>query len=161
MVRDSDRTSNGRLCPLCPLESFEHVQNFPPDGTDINRHHRTRNGFAELETDIKQIRMDTNGLKEVLSVSYPYAGCDRNFRRKFSEDLWVNILEERLVCILASIVHIASLNALGPAVGLLCALAAFDVLKACCLAEQLFQLCHFTWPMERMCSATHLPSCLQ
>ena len=31
MVTDSDRTSNGRLCPFCPVESFEHVQNFPPD----------------------------------------------------------------------------------------------------------------------------------
>ena len=35
MVTDSDRTSNGRLCPFYPMESFEHVQNFPPDGTDI------------------------------------------------------------------------------------------------------------------------------
>ena len=68
MVMDSDRTSNGRLCPFCPVESFEH---FPPDGTDINGHHRTRNGFAGLETDIKQIRRDTNGLKEVLSVTHP------------------------------------------------------------------------------------------
>ena len=33
----------------------------PPDGTDINGHHRTRNGFTGLETDIKQIRPDTNG----------------------------------------------------------------------------------------------------
>ena len=58
MVADSDRTSNGRLCPFCPVESFEHVQNFPPDGTDINGHHRTRNGFTGLETDIKRIRTD-------------------------------------------------------------------------------------------------------
>ena len=35
MVTDSNRTSNGSLCPFCPVESFEHVQNFPPDGTDI------------------------------------------------------------------------------------------------------------------------------
>ena len=35
MVTDSERTSNGRLCPFCPVESFEHAQNFPPDGTDI------------------------------------------------------------------------------------------------------------------------------
>ena len=33
MVMDSDRTSH--LCPFCPVESFEHAQNFPPDGTDI------------------------------------------------------------------------------------------------------------------------------
>ena len=58
MVMDSDRTSNGRLCPFCPVESFEHVQNFPPDGTDINGHHRTRNRFTGLETDIKRIRTD-------------------------------------------------------------------------------------------------------
>ena len=61
MVTDSERTSNGRLCPFCPMESFEHAQNFPPDGTDINGHHRTRNGFTGLETDIKRIRTDTNG----------------------------------------------------------------------------------------------------
>ena len=35
MVTDSDLSSNGRLCPFCPMEGFEHVQNFPPDGTDI------------------------------------------------------------------------------------------------------------------------------
>ena len=58
MVTDSERISNGRLCPL---ESFEHAQNFQPDGTDINGHHRTRNGFTGLETDIKRIRPDTNG----------------------------------------------------------------------------------------------------
>ena len=52
MVTDSDRTSNGRLCLFCPVESFEHVQNFQPDGTDINRHHRTKNGFTGLETNI-------------------------------------------------------------------------------------------------------------
>ena len=34
MVKDSERTSNGRLCPFCPMESFEHVQNFPRDGTE-------------------------------------------------------------------------------------------------------------------------------
>ena len=77
MVTDSDRTSNGRLCPFCPVESFEHVQNFPPDGTEINGHHRTRNGFTGLETDIKRIRTDTNGLKEVLSVTHPLAGVNR------------------------------------------------------------------------------------
>ena len=59
MVTDSDRTSNGRLCPFCPVESFEHVQNFPPDGTDINGHHWTRNRFTGLETDNKRIRTDT------------------------------------------------------------------------------------------------------
>ena len=66
MVTDSDDiydTSNGRICPFCPVESFEHVQNFPPDRTDIKGHHRTRNGFTGLETDIKRIRTDTNGLK--------------------------------------------------------------------------------------------------
>ena len=85
MVTDSDRTSNGRLCPFCPVESLEHVQNFPPDGTDINGHHRTRNGFTGLETDIKQIRTDTNRLKEVLSVTHPLARCDRNFRGIFAQ----------------------------------------------------------------------------
>ena len=35
-VRDRERTSNGRLCPICPVESFEHAQNFQPDGRDIN-----------------------------------------------------------------------------------------------------------------------------
>ena len=35
MVTDSERTSNGRLCPFCPVESFEHAQNFPLDATDI------------------------------------------------------------------------------------------------------------------------------
>ena len=79
MVTDSDRTSNGRLCPFCPVESFEHVQNLPPDGTDINGHHRTRNGFTGLEMDIKRIQTDTNGLKKVLSVTHPLARCDRNF----------------------------------------------------------------------------------
>ena len=47
MVTDNNRTSNGRLCPFCPVESFEHVQNFPPDGTtspDKERIHRIRNG---------------------------------------------------------------------------------------------------------------------
>ena len=62
-VTDSDSTSNGCLCPFCPVESFEHVQNFPSDGTDINGHRRTRNGFTRLETDIKRIRTDTNALK--------------------------------------------------------------------------------------------------
>ena len=80
MVTDSDRTSNGRLCPVCSVESFEHVRNFPPDGTDINGHNRTRNGFPGLETDVKRIRTDTNGLKEVLSVTHPLARCDRNLR---------------------------------------------------------------------------------
>ena len=77
-VTDSYRTSNGRLSPFCPVESFEHVQNFPPDRTDINGHHRTRNGFTGLETDIKRIRTDTNGLKEFLSVTHPLARCDCN-----------------------------------------------------------------------------------
>ena len=79
MVTDSERTSNGRLCPFCPVESFEHAQNFPPDGTDINGHHRTRNGFTGLETDLKRIRPDTNGRNDFLSVSRPLARCDRNF----------------------------------------------------------------------------------
>ena len=78
MVTGSDRTSNRRLCPFCPVESFEHVQNFPTDGTDINGHHRTRNGLTGLETDMKQILTDTNGLKEVLSVTHPLARFDRN-----------------------------------------------------------------------------------
>ena len=82
MVTDSDRTRNGHLCPFCPVESFEHGLNFPPDGTDINGHHRTRNGFTVLETDIKRIKTDTNGLKEVLSVTHPLARCDRHFRAK-------------------------------------------------------------------------------
>ena len=80
IVTDSYRTSNGRLSPFCPVESFEHVQNFPPDRTDINGHHRTRNGFTGLETDIKRIRTDTNGLKEFLSVTHPLARCDRNLK---------------------------------------------------------------------------------
>ena len=63
IVTDSDSTSNGCLSPFCPVESFEHVQNFPPDRTDIDGHHRTRNGFTGLETDIKRIRTDTNGLQ--------------------------------------------------------------------------------------------------
>ena len=77
---DSDRTSNGRPSPFCPVESFEHVQNFPPDRTDINGHYLTRNGFTGLEMDIKRIRTDTNGLKEFLSVTHPLARCDRNLR---------------------------------------------------------------------------------
>ena len=79
MVTDSERTSNGRLCPFCPVESFEHAQNFPPDGTDINGHHRisfvrwkvlnmlktshwmerTSTDITGLETDIKRIQPDT------------------------------------------------------------------------------------------------------
>ena len=35
MVTDSKHTSNGHLCPFCPVESFEHAQNFPLDKTDI------------------------------------------------------------------------------------------------------------------------------
>ena len=54
MVTDSERTSNRRLCPFYPVESFEHAQN------------RTRNGFTGLETD----RTRTDG---------PLARCDRNF----------------------------------------------------------------------------------
>ena len=77
---DSDRTSNGCLSPFCPVVSFEHVQNFPPDRTDINGHHRTGNGFTGLETDIKRIRTDTNGLKEFLSVTHPLARCDCNLK---------------------------------------------------------------------------------
>ena len=38
MVIDSNHTSNGRLCPFFPVESFEDALNFPPDGTDINGH---------------------------------------------------------------------------------------------------------------------------
>ena len=79
MVTVSDHTSNGRFCPV---ESFEHVQNFPPDGMDINGHHQTRNGFTGLETDVKQIRTDMNRLKEVLSVTHPLARCDRNLRNR-------------------------------------------------------------------------------
>ena len=74
IVTDSDRTSNGRLSPFCPVD----VQNFPPDRTDISGHQRTRNGFTGLETDIKRIRTDTNGLKEFLFVTHPLARCDHN-----------------------------------------------------------------------------------
>ena len=35
MLTDRDCTSNGRLCPFCPVEIFEHAQNFPLDGRDI------------------------------------------------------------------------------------------------------------------------------
>ena len=52
MVTDSERTSNGGLCPVCPVDSFEHAQNFLPGGTDINGHHQSMNGFTGLETDI-------------------------------------------------------------------------------------------------------------
>ena len=31
----NDCTSNGLLCPFCPVESFEHAQNLKPDETDI------------------------------------------------------------------------------------------------------------------------------
>ena len=89
MITDSDRTSNGHLCPFCPVESFEHVQNFPPDGKDINVHHCSRNGFTGLEMDIKQIRTDTNRLKEVLSVTHPLALCDRNFNSQSFQTIWV------------------------------------------------------------------------
>ena len=27
--------SNGRLCPFCPMESFQQAQNLKPDETDI------------------------------------------------------------------------------------------------------------------------------
>ena len=77
MVTDSDRTSNGHLCPFCPVEN-EHVQNFPPDGMDINGHHRTRNGFTGLDADIKRIQTNMNRLKENLSVTHTLARCDRN-----------------------------------------------------------------------------------
>ena len=47
MITDSDRTSNGRLCPFCPVESFElptgwngHQRTLP----DKERIHRIRNG---------------------------------------------------------------------------------------------------------------------
>ena len=82
IVTDSDRTLNGHLSLFCPVECFEHVQNFPPDRTDINGHHRTRNRFTRLETDIKRIRTDMNGLKEFLSVTHPLARCDRNFNNR-------------------------------------------------------------------------------
>ena len=82
MVTDSERTSNGRLCPFCPVESFEHAQNFPTDGTDINGHQRTRNGFTGLETDLKRIRPDMNRWNDFLSVSRPLARCDRNLMTK-------------------------------------------------------------------------------
>ena len=55
-------------------------ENFPADGADINGHHRTRNGFTGLETDIKRIRTDRNGLKEVLSVTHTLTRCDRNLK---------------------------------------------------------------------------------
>ena len=57
-VTYSDRTSNGRLSPFCPVESFEHVQNFPPDRTDITGQgtdspdkKRTLNEYERTRTD--------------------------------------------------------------------------------------------------------------
>ena len=35
MLTDKDGTSNGRLCPV---EIFEHAQNFPTEGPDIADH---------------------------------------------------------------------------------------------------------------------------
>ena len=35
IVTDSDRTSNGRLSPFCPVESFEHVHRIERTSTDI------------------------------------------------------------------------------------------------------------------------------
>ena len=42
----NDRTSNGRLCPFCLVESFEHAQDFKPDETDITGYRRTRSGLT-------------------------------------------------------------------------------------------------------------------
>ena len=39
-------TPNGRLCPFCPMESFESAKNFPPDEMDITEHRRSRSGFT-------------------------------------------------------------------------------------------------------------------
>ena len=83
------------------MESFEHVQNFPPDRTDINGHHRTRNRFTGLETDIKRIRTDTNEFKEFLSVTHPLDRCDRNL--KIEDHLFQGQLPNRLVfCLLVT-----------------------------------------------------------
>ena len=112
MVTDSHRTSNGCLCPFCPVESFEHVQNFPPYGMDINRHHRTRNGFTGLETDIKRIRTDTNGLNKVLSVTHPLARCDRNLKMlaknvKFIKFVFISFLNlEILLSFSVKVLHL-------------------------------------------------------
>ena len=59
------------------MESFEHAQNFPPDGTDI-----TGQGAhsPDFETDIKQIRTNTNRCSYFLSVTCPLAWCDGNLR---------------------------------------------------------------------------------
>ena len=46
IVTDSYRTSNGCLSPFCPVESFEHVQNFRTDGTDTTGYHRAGNGVT-------------------------------------------------------------------------------------------------------------------
>ena len=109
-VTDGDSTSNGRLSPFCPVESFEHVQNFPPDRMDINGHHRTRNGFTGLETDIKRIRTDTNGLKEFLSVTHPLArtatlsiNCTVVYFEYLNKPL-------RTICVYLSRVHMRNLH---------------------------------------------------
>ena len=61
MLMDRDRTSDGRLCPFCPVEKFEHAQNLPPDGTlpYKERIHRIRNGH----------KTDTNG-REVIKLFF-------------------------------------------------------------------------------------------
>ena len=61
MLTNRYRTSSGRLCTFCPVESFEHAQNFPPDGTDIPDiveigadppdRKRTQSGYERTRTD--------------------------------------------------------------------------------------------------------------
>ena len=89
MVTDSERTSNRRLCPFAPVESFEHAKNFPSDGTDIKGYQRTRNGFTGLETDIKRIQPDMKGCSDFLTVSRPLAQCDRNFKPLFKNCMFL------------------------------------------------------------------------
>ena len=47
----TEQTPTGCLSPFYPVESFEHVQNLPPDRTGTNGHHRTSNVSTERVTD--------------------------------------------------------------------------------------------------------------
>ena len=51
----NDLTSNGRLCPFCPVESFEHAQNFQLEETDITGHRQTRSGCTGQKMNINRI----------------------------------------------------------------------------------------------------------
>ena len=76
MVTDNARTSNGRLCLFCPVESLK----LP---TRWNGHQRTspdKERIDGIRNGIKQIHKDVNGLKEVLSATHPLAWCDRKYR---------------------------------------------------------------------------------